>query len=236
MVPFSESSRGCDPIPNRHVAKQRPCTKNRVWHLQWIDIAQHRSGMRVSHQPLGAVGSVRHSRCTRQATGTASYHSSLRRRRIPPRRETRLVYNIDQVEDCERALGLSFVERESTQGKPRDKDCLGLLRSLEKRSLEVLHDDNSDRAYYSPRRDVIVMPPPEQFGTDGDGGESSYWATLWHEVVHWTGHRTRLNRTRHVYWGDAIYAFEELIAEIGSAFICAHLGVPHKRPSTRVIP
>lgn len=57
-------------------------------------------------------------------------------------------------------------------------------------------------------------------------GEAAYWATLWHEVVHWTGHSSRLNRKQHSSWGDDEYAFEELVAELGAAFLCSHLCIP----------
>jgi antirestriction protein ArdC len=79
-------------------------------------------------------------------------------------------------------------------------------------------------AYYHPQTDEIVMPAADQFFTDSD-----YWSTLLHELVHATGHQKRLNRegitssSRH--FGDPVYAFEELIAEMGSAFLCATLGV-----------
>lgn len=81
-----------------------------------------------------------------------------------------------------------------------------------------------NRAYYRPAADQIVMPTSVQFFTEAD-----YWSTLLHELVHASGHQKRLNRegitssTRK--FGDPVYAFEELIAEMGSAFLCAELGV-----------
>jgi antirestriction protein ArdC len=54
----------------------------------------------------------------------------------------------------------------------------------------------------------------------------SYYATLTHETTHWTKHEKRLNRDfGRVVWGDEGYAKEELVAEIGSAFLCADLGI-----------
>ena len=74
-----------------------------------------------------------------------------------------------------------------------------------------------------------MMPDIDQFDASLPGeeqdGAAHYWATLWHEVIHWTGHPSRLNRERHHRWGDQKYAFEELVAELGAAFLCAHLGV-----------
>ncbi|HEI8505925.1 TPA: DUF1738 domain-containing protein [Serratia marcescens] len=81
-----------------------------------------------------------------------------------------------------------------------------------------------DRAFYTPLRDQIVLPQAQQFRTEAD-----YWSTLLHELVHSTGHATRLNRegitSSSRRFGDPVYAFEELVAELGSAFMCAQLGV-----------
>ena len=80
-----------------------------------------------------------------------------------------------------------------------------------------------DRAYYAPGPDAIQLPLPGAFQT-ADG----YLSTKAHELVHWTGHQCRLNRQFGQRFGDHAYAFEELVAEIGAAFICADLGVTAK--------
>ena len=141
----------------------------------------------------------------------------------------RLVYNIDQVKDCEKALGLTILERKGPTEKKRYVSSQKLLGVLtERHSLKVVHDN---RAAYSPSWDVVMMPHVSQFNvgvTNSDldpDSEARYWATFWHEVIHWTGHTSRLNRERHRQWGDKIYAFEELIAELGAAFLCANLGI-----------
>lgn len=93
-------------------------------------------------------------------------------------------------------------------------------------------------AAYSPSSDIVKMPAIEQFNVSYDGlsgdadGIVQYWATLWHEIIHWTGHPSRRNRERHIDWGDEIYAFEELVAELGSAFLCAHLKIEGKLQHT----
>ena len=71
------------------------------------------------------------------------------------------------------------------------------------------------------------MPHIEAF-KDGE----SYYSTLSHETCHWTRHETRLQRDfGRGAWGDEGYAKEELVAEIGSAFLCADLGItPETRP------
>lgn len=77
------------------------------------------------------------------------------------------------------------------------------------------------RAFYKhPPADKIVMPPLELFH-DSWG----YYATLLHEAVHWTGARPRLCRQMGKRFGDEAYAGEELVAEIGAAFMCADLGL-----------
>ena len=75
------------------------------------------------------------------------------------------------------------------------------------------------RAFYRPSTDSIVLPMFDAF-RDAE----SYYATLAHETTHWTGHQSRLARdfdsTR---FGSEGYAVEELVAELGAAFLCAHL-------------
>lgn len=85
---------------------------------------------------------------------------------------------------------------------------------------EVRH--GGDVACYSVSLDVITLPPFASFDS-----EAAYWATALHELVHWSGAPHRLNRDLAAGQSDLhAYAFEELVAEIGSAFLCARLGVP----------
>ena len=74
-------------------------------------------------------------------------------------------------------------------------------------------------AYYSVGTDAVQMPPFETF-RDAE----SYYATLAHEVTHWTRHPSRLDRDfGRKRWGDEGYAMEELVAELGAAFLSADL-------------
>ena len=83
-----------------------------------------------------------------------------------------------------------------------------------------------NRAFYSPAHDVITMPPHDQFtGTETSTATESYYATLLHELVHWTGPESRCNREFGKRFGDSAYAMEELVAELGAAFLCADLGI-----------
>lgn len=84
---------------------------------------------------------------------------------------------------------------------------------------EVRH--GGDHAFYAPGPDFIGMPKPEAFTTP-----DAYTATLLHEFTHWTGHKDRLDRSRfESRFGSQAYAAEELVAEMGAAFLCAALGV-----------
>ena len=74
-------------------------------------------------------------------------------------------------------------------------------------------------AFFSPKADFIGMPDKDRFYS----GEA-YYATLQHELTHWTGSESRLNREFGKRFGDSAYAFEELIAELGAAFLAAHVG------------
>jgi antirestriction protein ArdC len=76
------------------------------------------------------------------------------------------------------------------------------------------------RAFYAPALDAITLPPFAAFESPG-----AYYATLGHEHIHWTGHSRRLDRLEKAPKASEPYAREELVAELGSAFLCADLGV-----------
>lgn len=78
-------------------------------------------------------------------------------------------------------------------------------------------------AFYSPLDDLIRIPDPGAFDS-----AAGYYATALHELVHWTGHPTRLDRQLGHRFGDAAYACEELVAEMGGAFLCAACGIDGK--------
>jgi antirestriction protein ArdC len=87
-------------------------------------------------------------------------------------------------------------------------------------------EHGGEQAYYSPVTDHIQMPDEELFcGTDTMTRHEGYMAVLCHEGIHWTSHPTRLNRDLSEHFGKAERAAEELVAEIGAAFLCAELGI-----------
>lgn len=84
---------------------------------------------------------------------------------------------------------------------------------------DIRHGGN--RAYYVVTHDHVQLPPFEAF-RDAE----SYYATLAHETTHWTRHSSRMDRDfGRKQWGDEGYAREELVAELGSAFLSADLGL-----------
>ncbi len=77
-----------------------------------------------------------------------------------------------------------------------------------------------DRAFYVPSQDFIRVPPQPAFFE-----QINYYRTCFHELGHWTGHASRLNREFKGRYGSHAYAREELVAELSSAFICASLAI-----------
>lgn len=87
-----------------------------------------------------------------------------------------------------------------------------------------IEDATTNKAYYSPTMDFIHVPQIRQYKKAND-----YYATLFHEMVHSTGHSSRLNRfengTKLAAFGSEDYSKEELVAEMGSAFLLNHVGI-----------
>ena len=88
-----------------------------------------------------------------------------------------------------------------------------------------LFHDQADRAFYSPAADSIHLPDKAAFET-----AAGYYGTALHELGHWSGHPTRLNRStlnESYRFGDVNYAREELRAELAGVFLAAERGIPH---------
>ena len=83
-----------------------------------------------------------------------------------------------------------------------------------------------DSACYVLAEDMILLPARERFiGTPTSSPSDAYYATLFHELTHWTGASHRLDRNLTGRFGDQAYAAEELVAELGAAFLCADLEI-----------
>jgi antirestriction protein ArdC len=124
------------------------------------------------------------------------------------------VFNVDQVE----GLPPTFYATETPTLEPAQR-IAHADAFFAATGAEVRHGGNS--AYYAIHEDFVQAPPFESF-LDPE----AYYATLAHECTHWTRHPTRLDRDfGRKRWGDEGYAREELVAELGAAFLCADLGL-----------
>lgn len=127
--------------------------------------------------------------------------------------KTWAVFNRDQVK------GLPEIKNEQPfetvySVDPNTRHAVDTYISLTNAVIE----HKGDRACYIPKYDIIRMPDVDKFKD-----ELYYYSTVFHELAHWTGAKHRLNRTLSQKRKE--YAFEELIAEITSAFISAQLGI-----------
>jgi antirestriction protein ArdC len=120
------------------------------------------------------------------------------------------VFCIDQVEGAEPQPLQPLPESE------RDRRAERFFAGLDAR---VQHDGSE--AYYDAKGDSIHLPAFARFKS-----APAYYATRAHETVHWSGAKHRLDRDLSGRFGTQSYAMEELVAELGAAFICAELGVP----------
>lgn len=98
--------------------------------------------------------------------------------------------------------------------------CESIVAHMPKRP-GITHIEN--RAYYRPPTDTVNMPKQAKFELP-----EAYYSTLFHELTHSTGHETRLNRKPSdvpIFCGDKEYSQEELVAEMGAAFLCGVTGI-----------
>ena len=124
------------------------------------------------------------------------------------------VFNVEQIEDLPERYYAKPADPLPVSERLEDSD-----RFFRNTRAEIRYGGN--RAYYSINGDYIQMPPFEAFRD-----AKSFAATLAHEACHWTRAASRLNRDLgRKHWGDEGYAREELVAELGSAFLCADLGL-----------
>ena len=125
------------------------------------------------------------------------------------------VFNVQQID----GLPARFCEPPAPRDDNHSAHLIAAAEAFFARTgATVQHGGN--RAFYAPGHDVIQLPPAQAF-RDAE----SYAATKAHELVHWTAHPSRLARELGKRFGDQAYAAEELIAEMGAAFLCADLGV-----------
>ncbi|MDQ0465584.1 antirestriction protein ArdC [Caulobacter ginsengisoli] len=121
------------------------------------------------------------------------------------------VFNADQVEGYEAPVVPALSEDERIA---RAEAFFSAVPAI------IQHEGN--QACYIPSRDVVRMVPFAQFKSAG-----GYYSVLGHELTHWSGAKTRLDRDLSGRFGSESYAVEELIAELGAAFLCGRLGLPN---------
>lgn len=127
------------------------------------------------------------------------------------------VYHLDDVEGIE-----SKLTKYEHNSKEEAED---ILRNY--KDAPQLICENLNRAFYSPRRDILNIPPIEKFKQ-----VEKYYSVLFHEAVHSTGHIKRLGRfvgeAADAAFGSELYSKEELVAEIGAAMLCSKCGIETK--------
>ena len=119
------------------------------------------------------------------------------------------VFNGVQIED------FKFEAIKLHKTKLDQNDVIMIEKFIENTGAHIVHG-SQDGAYYDRFMDFITMPDKTDFFTDLD-----YYSTKLHELTHWSMTKDRTNRVAE----GLDYATEELVAEIGSAFLCAHLGI-----------
>lgn len=125
------------------------------------------------------------------------------------------VFNLEQTENIANVLGLSSVER-----VPKLEECERIVSQMPNRP----GFEQSHKAWYNSGKDVVGMPSKTAFCDT-----ESYYSTMFHELVHSTGHPHRLDRfaandTDHRF-GSESYSKEELVAELGAAMLCGVTGI-----------
>jgi antirestriction protein ArdC len=140
---------------------------------------------------------------------------------LDPGRGNRLIHRVHTVFNAKQIEGIP-------KWTPIERTVFEVVETAEhilKNSGATIRHDQADRAFYNRSSDSIHLPPKQAF-KDAAG----YYGTALHELAHWTGHLSRLDRAtlNETYrFGDISYAKEELRAELASVFLAAERGVPH---------
>lgn len=121
------------------------------------------------------------------------------------------VFNSDQVE----GWNAPTIETREHETNEIHAHCDAIINAT---GAKIRHGGNM--AMYVPSLDVINLPEFEAFHTADD-----YYQTAFHELVHWTGHKSRLDRNIYNRFGDHAYALEELVAELGATIMGARVGI-----------
>lgn len=124
--------------------------------------------------------------------------------------KTYSVFNVDQID------GLELEVEEPVQEKQPIEACQAIVDGYDFK----LQHNSGESAHYNIQNNEVVIPEPKLFST-----MSQYYLTLFHEMIHSTGHKYRLNRKMKNKMGDTDYAKEELVAEIGACMLISTTGI-----------
>lgn len=128
-------------------------------------------------------------------------------------------YNVFHIDQCE-GLTAKYTET-MPQTANADETAESILCGYCQRSGVTLNQEEGDKAFYRPSADCITLPLLSQFAETAE-----YYSTAFHELVHSTGHASRLNRLeKTAFFGTEAYSKEELVAEIGAAALVNHAGL-----------
>lgn len=133
-------------------------------------------------------------------------------KQIPMLRE----YTVFNVAQCE---GLSDRVTHGEQAAPRNQDQREADADAFIKSTGADFREGTGTPCYVPSKDFVSMPAFSAFNS-----RPAFYATAFHELTHWTGAKPRLDRDFSGRFGTHAYALEELVAEIGAAFLCAEFG------------
>jgi antirestriction protein ArdC len=125
-------------------------------------------------------------------------------------------YTVFNVEQCENLPDSIKAGRPIRVRNPDTRD--GLADEFLRSTGADIREGHGE-AYYVPSRDFISMPAFEAFK-----GADHFYSVVFHELAHWTGHKSRLDRDLKKRFGSRDYAAEELVAELGAEFLCAEFG------------
>lgn len=126
-------------------------------------------------------------------------------------------YYVFNVSQCENVPNSYLPAERALTDLPA---CAGVVKSMP-HCPKIVHEQNY--AFYDVAQDYINMPKRKRITSD-----AAYYSTLFHELVHSTGHKSRLNRDgveNMTKFGDELYSFEELVAEIGTCYLLWHTGI-----------
>lgn len=138
-------------------------------------------------------------------------------------------FNVFHLEDCE-GIAAKYAKEDALPGADAQpiEAAETVLGGYVTRAQVAFELERGNRAYYSPRRDKIVLPLREQFPE-----QEEFYSTAYHEAVHSTGHTSRLARFNEqealAAFGSEDYSKEELVAEIGAATIMNEVGIETRR-------